>query len=394
MRARLTSVALRTPLGNDPESFTRRLLAGERAAREHATLPADAPTCRLSAGIAGSPSARSHRRFLRRIELFAVDVGVEAYEAVAGHAVAGERCGLFTATSGLRPDWDELSAVLVREPPGTGSPWQRGLGELHPFWLLRHLSNNVHALLGAELGAHGEGGTFGGGNAGAQALAAALRALEAGTIDVAVVVACDDGATPEALVDGARRGEFTTRALDALTAPYDAGAEGGVPGEAAVALVLEPLSSGSVPTQALVDALATGDGQPGYPRADSLAGAVRRFRAARPAGPLLVDGAARARPELDLEERVALADAVGADALLGATAAATGRLGAATSLLQVVALARLLAAGVVAPVAGLSRPPPGPLRPVDRVESHSLRSALGVALSAPGLIGLVEVCRP
>jgi 3-oxoacyl-(acyl-carrier-protein) synthase len=391
MRGRVTSAALRTPLGCDPGTFARRLLAGERAACEHSRLPADATVCRLSASIPGSPRAREHRRFLRRLELFAVDAGVEAY---ADRVVDGERLGLFTATGGLRPDWDELTAVLARETPGTGSAWDRGLRDLHPFWLLRHLSNNVHALLGAELGAHGEGATFGGGNAGAEALSGALRALEAGTIDMAVVVAYDDCSTPEALVDGARRGRLTTRSLDSLAAPYDVDAAGSVPGEAAAALVLERASDGKEPPLSLLDAVATGDGEPEHARASALSAAVRRFRRGRPVGPLLVDGAARARADLDLEERAALAAEIAPDSLLGATTAASGRLGAATSLVQVIALSHLLAAGVAAPIAGLSRASRGPLQPVDRVESHSLRSALGVGLSAPGLIGLVEVCLP
>jgi hypothetical protein len=351
----------------------------------------EAAVCRLSASIPGSPRGKEHRRFLRRLELFAVDAGVEAY---AGRAVDGERLGLFTATGGLRPDWDELTAALVRETPDTGSAWERGLRNLHPFWLLRHLSNNVHALLGAELGAHGEGATFGGSNAGAQALSGALRALEAGTIDVAVVVAYDDVSTPEALADGARRGSLTTRSLEALAAPYDVDAAGGVPGEAAAALVLERALGGREPPLALLDAVASGDGEPQHARASTLSEAVRRFRRGRSAGPLLVDGASRANPDLDLEERVVLAAEIDADSRLGSTAAASGRLGAATSLVQVIALSHLLAAGVAAPVAGLSRAPRGPLAPLDRVESHAFRSALGVELSAPGLIGLVEVCRP
>jgi 3-oxoacyl-(acyl-carrier-protein) synthase len=86
MRARVTSCALRTPLGCEPATFTRRLLAGERAAREHSRLPVEAAVCRLSASIPGSPRGKEHRRFLRRLELFAVDAGVEAY---AGRAVDG-----------------------------------------------------------------------------------------------------------------------------------------------------------------------------------------------------------------------------------------------------------------------------------------------------------------
>jgi 3-oxoacyl-(acyl-carrier-protein) synthase len=388
MKAAITGWALRTPLGNDAVTFLRRLLAGERAAQESPVLKHEASSCTIIASIAGQPACTSHRRFLARLELFAIDVGIEAF---SGHCVDGDRLGLFAATGGLRVRWEELLPVLSAQAPTAQACWERGLRRLHPFWLLQHLSNNVHALLSADLGAHGEGATFGGANAGAQALAAALRALEASSIDVAVVVACDTLVTPDALLDGAARGTLTTRSLDSLASPYDEVADGAYPGEAAAALVLERIEDAQRAPLAHVGAVATGDGEPGYPKADTLAGALRRFVSP---GALLVDGAGRARPDLDLEERHALASELGTEVPLTCIGAATGQLGAAAALVQVIALGHLLSSDLAPPISGLRQAANGPLRVLHRVQPHGARSAVGVGLAAPGLIGLVQVDRP
>jgi 3-oxoacyl-[acyl-carrier-protein] synthase II len=391
MSAAVTGWALRTPLGNDSATFMRRLLAGERAARPNPALEHESSACKIIASIPGLPDCTAHRRFLGRLELFAIDVGVEAF---SGHGVDGQRLGLFAATGGLRAGWQELLPILAEQTPAAQACWERGLGRLHPFWLLQHLSNNVHALLSADLGAHGEGATFGGANAGAQALAAALRALESRSIDMAVVVSCDALVSPDALLDGVARGTLTTRAFDTLASPYDEDADGAFPGEGAAALVLERVADAQGAPLAYVDAVATGDGQPGYPQADTLVGALGRFVSQTGMAEMLIDGAGRARPGLDLEERVALASQLGANAPLACIGAATGQLGATSTLVQVIALGQLLAGGLAPPISGLNKAAEGPLHVLERLHPHRARSALGIGLAAPGLIGLVQVDKP
>ena len=78
----------------------------------------------------------------------------------------------------------------------------------------------------------GGGATFGGANAGAQALSAAALDLADGAIDVALVVAYDSLIEPETLVEMASRGAVTSASGAALAAPYDGAACGFVPGEA------------------------------------------------------------------------------------------------------------------------------------------------------------------
>jgi hypothetical protein len=184
--------AWRTPLGSEVEPTVSRLLAGERAR-----------------AIAGDPAPGRHARFLDRMGLFALEAGVEA--ACAASVEGGDRTGVFAATGGLRPGFEELLPALSGQRDDGAGAWGRGLSKLHPFVMLRHLSNNAHALLCAEIGAQGEGACFGGAAAGAAALAAAGRALDAGALDAAIVVACDapagaDGAEAAAAIALRRSG--------------------------------------------------------------------------------------------------------------------------------------------------------------------------------------------
>ncbi len=211
--------ALRTPLGARVEDVASRLLAGERG----------------HGAALGQAASSRHARFLARLPLLALDA---AHEAARGaDLVGGDRVGVFAGVGGLRIDWDELAPILEEQHADGRDAWARGLCRVHPFWMLRNLSNNSHALLAADLGARGDGATFGGATAGAQAIAAASRALAAAAIDAAIVIAYDTLLGPEL--------------ASAATAP----------GEAAAALVL-----GRGPrVLAQVSAASAADGEPGEP---------------------------------------------------------------------------------------------------------------------------------
>jgi 3-oxoacyl-(acyl-carrier-protein) synthase len=212
-----------------------------------------------------------------------------AAEALAASGVpGGDRVGLFSGVGGLRAHWDDMIAAFAEQRDDGERMWERGLKDMHPYWMLRHLSNNVHALASAELGLRGEGATFGGGNGGAQALAAAIRALHDGAIDAALVVAYDSLLEPETLVE-----------LDARGWP----AQGLVPGEAAAAVVIVRERAGA-PRLAVRDA----------------------------AGP---EALARCSAAIGDGDRDAGRDAY------AAVAQALGQVGAATAVVQAIALAEL-----------------------------------------------------
>lgn len=383
MKAVLKGRAWRTPLGSGIDAVIARLLAGERAAAPNARFDAASYACTLAASIAGEPAPSRHARFLRRMGLFAVEV---AAEALADAGLGGsDRVGLFFGYGGLRAHWNDLMPAFEHLDAGGEGAWDRGLTLLHPFWMLQHLSNNAHAIAAQELGARGEGATYGGANAGAQALAAAIRALEAGTIDTALVVGYDSMVEPETLIELAARGACSTLGAGGLAAPYASDACGFVPGEAAAALVLQR-EGGGVSVQAAEGADGAG-GEPGPQLAARLLATLAREGD-------IVDGAGLARPVYDAAERSAAAQIVGADAPLCCIMSAMGQIGAASSIVQTVALAELLLRRQLPPVAGLLKAAPGPLQPLTRQQDTQGRAAVGLAVGAPGLGGIVRVALP
>jgi len=383
--AAVTGWALRTPLGASVDVVTTRLLAGERAAGKGQRFDMSAYPCSVGAGVPGEPPASRHDRFVDRMGRWAMDAGAEAL-AMAG-ASGGDGLALFAAVGGIRAGWDEIAPALVGQADDGARAFERGLRLLHPFWMLRYLSNNAHAILAAALRATGEGLTFAGAGAGAAVLAAAGRALSAGAADACLVIAYDSLLSPETLLDLGARGETAGAALDGLEAPYGPAAAGFFPGEAAAALVLERPEGAGARALAYVDAACVADGEPGQPRSETLARAAARV--AR--GERVVDGAARARPALDEAERRALAGIAGDEAALVATAASQGHLGAATALVQVISLAGCLRRGLLPPIAGLTRPSAGGLRPVLAAEPTLERAALAVSAGAPGLAAAVRI---
>jgi 3-oxoacyl-(acyl-carrier-protein) synthase len=322
---------------------------------------------------------------------FALDVAREAFER-ARPGASGDRVGLFFGYGGLRAHWDDMMPALVGQRTDGDDAWQRGLALLHPFWMLQHLSNNAHALAAEELGARGDGLTLGGANAGAQALGAAARALEVGAVDAAVVVAYDTQIEPETLIELGARGAYVGEGPP--PAPYDRRAAGFVPGEAAAGVVLERGDEAGGRALAVIDAWDATDVGPTGPGRPALARALRQVTAG---GVGVVDGAAQADVALDRDERTALAleaHLVDPTTPICATLGAMGQLGAASSVVQAIALAAQLRAGRLAPVAGLTEVPLGPLRPLLRPEPVGGRVGLGVSVGAPGLLGLVRVALP
>jgi 3-oxoacyl-[acyl-carrier-protein] synthase II len=372
----VTGWAWRTPLGHDVDEVVRLLANGARAAAPLSRFPTEAFDCRWAATIVGEPAFTRHRRFLRRMGCFALEVAREAAEA-ARLTASGDRLGLFFGYGGLRAHWNDMMPALARQQPDGAGAWERGLALLHPFWMLQHLSNNAHALAAEELSARGDGLLLAGANAGAQALSAAARALDAGVIDAAIVVATDTLLEPETLVELATRGAFTGSVERTPPAPYDARAAGFVPGEAAAAVVLERRADAGARARAFVDAWEGADAVVGTATGSDLVALTNVFAAiprltneASPAD--IVDGAALGSVALDTAERRLLTqrpDLVASDAALVATLGGLGQLGAASSVVQTISLAARLRHDRFAP----------------------RRAGLALSTGAPGLAATVRV---
>lgn len=390
MSVAITGWAWRTPLGSDPEQVLDRLVAGECAGRPHLRLASADFKVALGCAIPDAPRPSRQQRFLRRMGLLALECGMEA-RAMSG-TESGTRLGVFLGYGGLRAYWNDMMPALEQQHEDGVACWSHGLRLLHPFWMLQHLSNNVQALLSMECAAKGEGITCGGANAGAQALAAAERALGEGSLDAALVVAHDTLLEPETLVElGARsRGAARTE----VVAPYGTGGQGFLPGEAAAALVLERVAGGGDRALAHLHAADGADGSREEPSAKAMAAVTVRALAGARRPCAAVDGAARAWEALDAQERRMLSRFVANEVPLTATQAALGQMGAAASLVQAIALSVALRRGILPPIAHLVTPRDGPLRPLTRAEPIAARCALALATGAPGLVGAVCVEMP
>lgn len=249
VQASIIGGALRTCAGDDITT-----LAAASAPQRFCTVPAPAPWHVYPAAVHGVGTITSaltrtpHDRILRRLALHGYHVASAALQSVT--LVGSPRVGLYVGIGGLRAQWDDLIPALKQQQPDFVDGWQRGLKQLHPFWMLQHLSNNTHALLSKDLGARGEGFTFGGSNAGAQALEAAIAGLACGANDVAIVLAYDSLLEPELLLQ-----------------PTVAG----FPSEAAAAVVLQAKAH---PSHALLEARTGADASDGAPTSATLANAL------------------------------------------------------------------------------------------------------------------------
>jgi len=377
----ITGWALRTPLGDTPDVVLARLLGGEHGATGERGG--------LLAPVRSEPGKSRHRRFLPRMALLGMDVALEAAAHSGLGGGDGDRVGVFAGVGGLHGYWAETRPALAGQDNGGGT-WQRGFRLLHPFWLLRRLSNNAHALFAAEIEAHGEGMTFGGRNAGGQALVCAQHALEEGAVDVAVVMAYDSLCEPESAPELAMRGMTTSARVSDLRGPYDDGAGGFVPGEAAAAVVLELPGRAGERGLGRIEASVAADGD----RAEPAAATVGRVAGRISRGEAIVDGVGLANPAFDRAEREAVGAVLGPRAWLLSTSASLGQVGAPTAILQAIVLTEILRCGTVPPIAALKRPSPGPLDPGLHPRATSDRAVLGVSASPPGLACAVRVELP
>lgn len=387
MSAAITGWALRTPLGSGPDQVLDRVLAGECAKGPHRLFEGADFEVRLGCAILEAPRPSRQQRFLRRMGLLALECGREAL-AMSG-IQPGRRVGVFLGYGGLRVHWNDMMPALEYQSEDGAEGWSRDFHLLHPFWMLQHLSNNAQALLAMECGAKGEGLTCGGANAGAQAIAAAERALTEGALDAALVVAHDTLLEPETLVElGSRR---HGAAKTDVHPPYGTRGAGFLPGEAAAALVLVRIADGGAQTLAHLQAAEGADGSKEEPRAKVLTATITRalMGALHPCE--VVDGAARAWEPLDTEERQILSQCLADSVPMTATQASLGQLGAAASLVQAITLALMLRRGILPPIAGLVTPRAGPLKPLTQALLTKGRSALALATGAPGLVGAVRV---
>ena len=193
---------------------------------------------------------------------------------------------------------------------------------------------------------------------GLSALQAALRSLQTGRLDCAIVGAVHLSGDVRALLNLASTDGV---AGDGVARPFDAESQGVVPSDGAVALVLKR-EDDARRDRDRVYAVVRGMGSAGGDLAHAGAEAVRRSCRAGgldPEGLPYVEGHGGGVPREDRAEARTLAEVFGADTLLGCTKARIGHTGAAAGLVSVLGASLALYQQVLPGADGRDRPLPG-----------------------------------
>lgn len=181
-----------TPLGDDPAEVARRIAAGESA-----VLPSAALAALPDPRAAVVPGPDLGRWLARRKDVRLLARAAKLALPAAGRALLGfdgerEELGLYVAVGREPPDEGECEpALAAMETAGAldlGKLGTEGRALYPPLLPLRTLPNMVLAHVSIQHGIRGENGTYAGGpEAGAQALAEGVRAIEEGRATYALV---------------------------------------------------------------------------------------------------------------------------------------------------------------------------------------------------------------
>ncbi|MGE3843607.1 MAG: beta-ketoacyl synthase N-terminal-like domain-containing protein, partial [Vicinamibacterales bacterium] len=209
--------------------------------------------------------------------------------------------------------------------------------------------------------------------AGALALHAALNDLRERRADTAIVVTCDSLVYPSCWLMYESAGMLSRRRPEVTPAPFDVQRDGLVLGEGAGVLVLQRAAdarSRGTPILAEIDGVHFANAVRDTPRArirarrEALAAAASHTDDARHF--LVVRGLGTARD--DAEEAESLKDPPGGLFVATALKGATGYLGAATAVVELIFGLRMVQAGVVPAVAHLAEVDPTVQFPIAQAE--------------------------
>jgi 3-oxoacyl-[acyl-carrier-protein] synthase II len=385
--AAITGMGWATSLGFGAEIVWQALLAGRSgikavegpAAPEGTRLaaPAERPTLRMQV----PPDQESQAKFLNSGGELAASVIAEATRAsaLAEGPVPPERRGLYIAQFDLsRAQCTDFRSAVLEADEGGKRPLEAerlNLASLHkvnPFVLLETLQNNAFSFLSAAFGLRGANTSLCGYEGpGLLAFVLAARAVRTGRVGAALAV----GALASAA--GPARAELTAMGLTspmsqpgAAPRPFDAHRDGLVCGDAAAAVVLEPLSAARTrapgPFAVVLGHAGATSVPPARtyaPDAETIAGVARA--ALREAGlrvnellGVIAPGSGRR-----LEDRVlleALRDLLqGTSVPVVATSGSLGHAGLGTEVGHVLLGALALRDGVLPPTVGFAEPEAG-----------------------------------
>ncbi len=397
-RIAITGTGLAGPAG-DPQGLAAALREGRSAVAPIARFDASGFPSRLGGEVPDDfdpteGTRKDQRRYIKKnrkvmardIQLAmgatcraVLDTGLDVGEddqplPTIDHA----RFGMIYGTSFIPTTLEDL-AQPVRASASDGKvdlkDWgTKGIPQMFPLWLLKHLPNMHACHAGILWDAQGPSNSLTCSDAGALvALDEAVRILRRGAADLMIVGGAESRVCPLLLIRYSLLGRLVTAEVEPAKAsrPFDRGALGWVAAEAAVAAVLEDLDTAKARgARILGEVLGTGVGTTTAginacdPDGAAVAAAVRR--ALQDAGVAPGDLAAvwahgTGLAEQDRSEAAGLAAALhgAADRVpVTATKGVTGHIGAASGLADLAAAFVLAEDGIVPPILGCDEPDP------------------------------------
>ena len=239
-RVVVTGLGVITPLGNDADTFWRRLVAGESGVGQITRFDTTDYKVHIAAEVKDfDPEDYLERRQVRRLDLF------------SRYAVAAARIAAADADFDPRPEAERVGAVVGSGVGGlqtlhteTDKLLNKGPDRVNPLLVPMMIPNMGAAHVSLALGTKGPlSATCTACAAGSDAIGYAARIIRTGDADVMFAGGSEAPISPVGISGFAAARALSLRNDDPIHAsrPFDAGRDGFVVGEGAGCLVLESL---------------------------------------------------------------------------------------------------------------------------------------------------------
>ena len=239
-RVVVTGLGVITPLGNDADTFWRRLVAGESGVGQITRFDTSDYKVHIAAEVKDfDPEDYLERRQVRRLDLF------------SRYAVAAARIAAADADFDPRPEAERVGAVVGSGVGGlqtlhteTDKLLNKGPDRVNPLLVPMMIPNMGAAHVSLALGTKGPlSATCTACAAGSDAIGYAARIIRSGDADVMFAGGSEAPISPVGISGFAAARALSLRNDDPIHAsrPFDAGRDGFVVGEGAGCLVLESL---------------------------------------------------------------------------------------------------------------------------------------------------------
>ena len=370
-RVWVTGAGVVSPLGNDTETFWKRLIAGESGAGPITRFDASAYTTRFACEVKDfSTEGIVDRKDARRMDRFVQFAVVAAHEAMRNAGVDLEkenrdRVGVIVGSGiGGMETLEAQHTTLI----------ERGPSRVSPFFIPMMISDMAAGQVSIQFGLRGPNFcTVSACASGAHAIGESVRLLRAGDADLIIAGGSEASITPMAMAGFGSSRALSTRNDDPQHAsrPFDRDRDGFVIGEGAGLLILETEEHARRRNATpLCELCGYGASADAYhltaPSEDGNGAARAMIRALQDAGlsPEDVDyinAHGTSTPAGDAVEVLAVKSVFGAHArqlMMSSTKSMTGHLLGAAGGLEAVVAALAVARGIVPPTTNLDHPDP------------------------------------